>query len=244
MLKEFGTIFLHHWYIMFPIAACSAAGVAIVVERFLVLNSASAVDKDELLNFIQSYCIQGQVQKAISAVSQSKGPLSNIVRAGLVSVAKGSSPEEVQTAMDAVALREIPRISRRIDLLSAIANVAVLLGLLGTVTGMIAAFGAVANLPPADKAKVLASSIAEALIATEGKSGGSQIHNHGQDEQQKHQHREAESSHRDAIGRGGFWQRRRGQVHHEQNTGTNRSRAQKRIQRGSYRAELTTKGII
>lgn len=166
MLKEFGTIFLHHWYIMFPIAACSAAGVAIVVERFLVLNSASAVDKDELLNFIQSYCIQGQVQKAISAVSQSKGPLSNIVRAGLVSVAKGSSPEEVQTAMDAVALREIPRISRRIDLLSAIANVAVLLGLLGTVTGMIAAFGAVANLPPADKAKVLASSIAEALNAT------------------------------------------------------------------------------
>lgn len=82
------------------------------------------------------------------------------------------------------------------------------------------------------------------MVAAESKSGGSQIHNHGQDEQQKHQHREAESSHRDAIGRGGFWQRRRGQVHHEQNTGTNRSRAQKRIQRGSYRAELTTKGII
>jgi biopolymer transport protein ExbB len=65
-----------------------------------------------------------------------------------------------------VALREIPRLSRRIDMLSALANVAVLLGLLGTVSGMIAAFGAVANLPPADKAKVLASSIAEALNAT------------------------------------------------------------------------------
>ncbi len=53
--------------------------------------------------------------------------------------------------MDAVALREVPRLSRRIDLLSALANVAVLLGLLGTVSGMIAAFAAVANLPPAEK---------------------------------------------------------------------------------------------
>ncbi|NUN05286.1 MAG: MotA/TolQ/ExbB proton channel family protein [Bdellovibrio sp.] len=166
MLKEFGEVFLGHWYIMFPIAGCSAAGVAIVVERAMTLKAASSVDKDELLNFIQSYCMQGQLQRAISAVSQSKGPLSNIVRAGLVSVANGSSAEEVQTAMDAVALREIPRLGRRIDLLSALANVAVLLGLLGTVSGMIAAFGAVANLPPADKAKVLASSIAEALNAT------------------------------------------------------------------------------
>ena len=165
-MKGFSTIFVDHWYIMVPIAVSSAAGVAIVVERAITLKAASSVDKDELLNFIRSYCIQGDLQKAISAVSQSKGPLSNIVRAGLVSVANGNSPEEVQTAMDAVALREIPRLSRRIDLLSALANVAVLLGLLGTVSGMIAAFGAVANLPPADKAKVLASSIAEALNAT------------------------------------------------------------------------------
>lgn len=166
MLREFGEIFVNHWYIMFPIAGCSAAGIAIVVERTLTLKAASSVDKDELLNFIQSYCIQGQLKKAISAVSQSKGPLSNIVRAGLMSVANGASSEEVQTAMDAVALREIPRLGRRIDLLSALANVAVLLGLLGTVSGMINAFTAVGNLPPADKARVLASSIGEALNAT------------------------------------------------------------------------------
>lgn len=165
-MHGFGEIFLSHWYIMFPIAICSAAGIAIVVERAMTLKAASAVDKDELMKFIQSYCMQGQLQKAISVVAQSHGPLSNIVRAGLVSVANGSGPEEVQTAMDAVALREIPRLGRRIDLLSALANVAVLLGLLGTVSGMIAAFGAVANLPPADKARVLASSIAEALNAT------------------------------------------------------------------------------
>ncbi|HMN67310.1 MAG TPA: MotA/TolQ/ExbB proton channel family protein [Bdellovibrionales bacterium] len=166
MGKDIASIFVDHWYIMFPIMFCSLAGLAIVTERSLTLWGASRLDKDELLNFIQSYCIQGQIQKAVSVVSQSKGPLSNIVRAGLVSVMNGKSPEEVQTAMDAVALREVPRLSRRIDLLSALANVAVLLGLLGTVSGMIAAFAAVANLPPAEKATVLASSIAEALNAT------------------------------------------------------------------------------
>ena len=165
-MREFGRIFLDHWYIMFPIAACSAAGIAVVVERALVLAAASAIDKDELLNFISSYCMQGQISQAINTVSQTKGPLSNIVRAGLMTISNGMGPEEVQTAMDAVALREIPRLSRRIDMLSALANVAVLLGLLGTVTGMIAAFGAVATLPPAEKGKVLASSIAEALNAT------------------------------------------------------------------------------
>lgn len=165
-LKQFGHIFFDHWYIMFPIAACSAIGGAIVVERFITLRAASSVDKDELLKHIQAYCIQGQIQNAISTVSQTKGPLSNIIRAGLVSVANGNEPEEVQTAMDAVALREIPRLGRWVDLLSGLANVAVLLGLLGTVSGMIAAFGAVANLPPADKARVLASSISEALNAT------------------------------------------------------------------------------
>jgi biopolymer transport protein ExbB len=164
--KDFGRIFLDHWYIMFPIAACSAIGFAIVVERAFTLKAATSVDKDELMNFIQAQCMQGKVKKAISIVAQSQGPLPKIVRAGLVAVANGNSSEEVQTAMDAVALREIPRLSRRIDLLSALANVAVLLGLLGTVSGMIAAFSAVATLPPAEKAVVLASSIAEALNAT------------------------------------------------------------------------------
>ena len=166
MVKEIGTIFKEHWYIMGPIAACSATGVAIIVERAITLKAASRVNKDELLNFIQAYCIQGNIQKAITAVSQNKNPLANIIRAGLMSVVNGKSPEEVQTSMDAVALREIPRLSRWIDMLSALANVAVLLGLFGTVTGMIAAFAAVADLPPAEKARVLASSIAEALNAT------------------------------------------------------------------------------
>lgn len=165
-MGNFGKVFLEHWYIMMPIAAVSALGIAISVERALTLKSASTVNKDELMKHIQAYCMQGQIQQAISAVSQTKGPLASIVQAGLISVANGQGPEEVQTAMDAVALREVPRLSRWIDTLSGLANVAVLLGLVGTVSGMIGAFGAVGNLPPAEKARVLSSSIAEALNAT------------------------------------------------------------------------------
>lgn len=166
MVKDFATVFLEHWYVMFPIAACSVAGVVIAVERALTLRAAGSIDKDEFLNFIGSHCMQGQVAAAIDAVAQTKGPLPGIVRAGLVTIANGQGAEDVQTAMDAAALREIPRLSRRIDLLSTLANIAVLLGLLGTISAMISAFGAVAQMPSAEKTKALTAAIAGALNAT------------------------------------------------------------------------------
>lgn len=151
---------------MYPIAACSIATCAIAYERFRVIRGASNIKKDELLNMINSYILQGNLEKAIAVTSQVKTPLTNIVRAGLVSVVNGGNEEEVQTAMDAVALKEVPKVERRINLLSLISNLATLLGLLGTVTGMIGAFAAVANVAPAEKAAMLSNSIAEALNCT------------------------------------------------------------------------------
>ncbi len=82
MVKDIASVFYDHWYIMFPIAFCSLAGMGIVAERSFTLWGASRLNKDELLNFIQSYCFQGQIQKRSAWSPQSKGPLSNIVRAG------------------------------------------------------------------------------------------------------------------------------------------------------------------
>jgi biopolymer transport protein ExbB/TolQ len=110
--------------------------------------------------------LQGQIDKAISVVSQIKSPLTDIMRAGLISVQNGKDDEEVQTSMDAVALREIPRIQARVGLLSMLANLATLVGLLGTVSGMIGAFSAVANVAPAEKATLLSNAIGEALNCT------------------------------------------------------------------------------
>jgi biopolymer transport protein ExbB len=151
---------------MHIILLTSLMGVAIIIERIKVLGSASLIRKDELLNHIHSHILQGHVDKAIAVTAQIKSPLTNIVRAGLMAVANNGGPEEVQTAMDAVALREVPKLERRIGLLSMLSNVATLVGLLGTVLGMIGAFGAVANVSPSEKATLLANSISEAMNCT------------------------------------------------------------------------------
>jgi biopolymer transport protein ExbB len=153
-------------WIMWPILFSGCAGMAILIEKFKTIFSANAISKDELMGHISSYIMQGNLEKAIAVTAQVKSPLTNIVRAGLTAVLNGKDAEEVQTAMDAVALREIPKLERRIGMLAMLSNVATLLGLLGTVVGMIGAFGAVANVAPAEKATLLAASIAEAMNAT------------------------------------------------------------------------------
>ncbi len=166
MIEWIGEKFEAGGFFMYPILAVSAFGIAIIFERWRVIRGASSINKEELLNHINSYILQGKIDKALSVTSQIKSPLTNIVRAGLVSVMNGKNEEEVQTAMDAVALREIPVIEKRIPLLFMMSNLATLLGLLGTVTGMIGAFAAVANVSPSEKATLLAGAIAEAMNCT------------------------------------------------------------------------------
>ncbi len=166
MLEWIGEKFTAGGFFMYPILFTSFMGIAIIFERWRVIKSASSVNKDELLNHINSYILQGKVDKALAVTSQIKSPLTNIVRAGLVSVVNGKSEEEVQTAMDAVALREVPLIEKRISLLAMLSNLSTLLGLLGTVSGMIGAFSAVANVSPSEKAGLLANSISEAMNCT------------------------------------------------------------------------------
>lgn len=166
MFSELASQYAKGGMFMHVILACSLLGVAIAVERLIVLISASNVKKDELLNHINSHILQGNVTKALAVTSQIKNPLTNIVRAGLTSVMNNGGVEEVQTAMDAVALREIPRLEKRIGLLATLSNIATLLGLLGTVSGLIGAFAAVANVAPAEKATLLSNSIATAMNTT------------------------------------------------------------------------------
>lgn len=166
MLSDLAVQYTKGGMFMHFITACSLLGLAIAVERCIVLFSASNVKKDELLNHINSYILQGKLQKALSISSQIKTPITNIVRAGLTAVINKGGTEEVQTAMDAVALREVPKLEKRIGLLATLSNIATLLGLLGTVTGLIGAFAAVANVAPAEKATLLSNSIATAMNTT------------------------------------------------------------------------------
>ncbi len=141
-------------------------GIWIFLERFAVLRSAGRIDKDEVLSTVNSYILQGHIDKAISVCSQVRSPLTNIINAGLVAVKNGKDEQEVQTAMDAVALREVPKIEKRVGLLATTANLATLAGLLGTIVGMIGAFAGVANAAPAEKAAILASKISMSMNCT------------------------------------------------------------------------------
>ncbi len=161
----------HHWYgggfWMYPIALASIFAIAIAVERFMYLFVQARTDKDKLVGELQKYVLAGDLRAATSFVAGQKStPLANVIKAGLVKVK--SSDAIVQSALDEATLRELPKLERRTGYLSVIGNIATLLGLLGTIGGLITCFAAVSK-PGADptlKSAVLANGIAEAMNCT------------------------------------------------------------------------------
>ncbi len=149
---------------MWPILVLSIVVWGITVERFVYLFFKASVNAEVLVGTLQRTILGGELQKAILIASNSPSPLARIVHAGLLKV-KGDS-DEVQAAMDEAALRELPRVEKRTAYLAMLANVAMLVGLLGTISGMITSFAAVANAEASEKAAELAKGIAEAMNCT------------------------------------------------------------------------------
>lgn len=150
---------------MWPILFWSIVTIGIIVERALFLFG-SSINKDVFLATMQKCILAGDVAKAVKMCSAANAPLARIVQAGLVKVNRPD--EEVQAAMDEAALRELPKVSSRTAYLALLANLSMLSGLLGTVTGLIKSFGAVAgaSVDPSQKATILANGISEAMNCT------------------------------------------------------------------------------
>ena len=163
ILKGISDAFHKGGWGMWPILITSIIIIAIIIERAVYLFK-STVDKDKLLALLKSQVMSGNVQGAIKVCSGNPTPMTRIVQAGLMKFNK--SDHEVQAAMDEAALRELPRISKRTPYLAMLANLATLLGLLGTITGMIKAFGAAAGADASRKASLLAEGISEAMNCT------------------------------------------------------------------------------
>jgi biopolymer transport protein ExbB len=110
--------------------------------------------------------LRGDVRQAITYCDSKPTPLTNTLKVGLVQVMNHRPDEEVQVAMDAAVLRETPRIEGWTAFLAVFSNVATLVGLTGTIFGMIRSFSAVAQISGAEKATELSKGISEALNNT------------------------------------------------------------------------------
>ncbi len=150
---------------MYPIAVAMIFALTIIVDRIWVLYFKASIDKDAFMRTLKKLVYAGELDKAISYVAgQKKTPLTLVIKSGLIAVPKGE--EDVQAALDEATLREAPVVERRTGYLAMIGNVATLLGLLGTIIGLIKSFGAVSAANPADKATILSQGISEAMNCT------------------------------------------------------------------------------
>jgi biopolymer transport protein ExbB/TolQ len=164
-MHELWTRFQHGGWAMWPILLISVFEIGIIVERAIYLFGAG-LDKEAFVQTMQKCILGGDVTKAVKVCSVQNAPMARIVQAGLVKVNRPD--EEVQAAMDEAALREMPRINMRTGYLALLANLSMLWGLLGTVSGLIIAFGAVSgkSVDPSQKATILAQGISEAMNCT------------------------------------------------------------------------------
>jgi len=164
MLSWVAKIFREGDWGMYPIAVVGVFTIAVIADRARYLFFTANFDKEGFVQGLKKYILQGNLQRALTYVGQMNHPLAKIVKAGLTVVKK--SDHEVQAAIDEEALRELPRIERRTGYLAMLGNVATLMGLLGTITGLIKSFGAVAQADPAEKSAMLAKGISEAMNCT------------------------------------------------------------------------------
>jgi biopolymer transport protein ExbB/TolQ len=157
----------HHFeeggWMMYGILFWLIIAVGITVERAVYLYK-SSINKEVFLATMQKCILAGDIGRAIKLCSAANAPLARIVKAGLMKVNRPDA--EVQAAMDEAALRELPKLEARTPYLALLANLAMLSGLLGTVIGLIVAFGAVANADASTRAAALAAGISEAMNCT------------------------------------------------------------------------------
>ncbi|HDP35339.1 MAG TPA: MotA/TolQ/ExbB proton channel family protein [Candidatus Hydrogenedentes bacterium] len=149
--------------LMWPIMMCSVVGLAITVERFFALRRAD-IDTREFMDIMRQVLRQNRIREAIEICDETEAPVSRIMKAGILK--HNRSKEDIREAIEDAGRFEIPRLERYLSALATCANIAPLLGLLGTVSGMIKAFAQIQNLRGQVNPSDLAEGISNALVTT------------------------------------------------------------------------------
>ena len=150
---------------MYPIMVVLALGVSIAIERYIYLTIIKNRNKSllkKLIPMLQS----GDFQGAYSVTSKSNHAIGRMLSEGLACMQTTTDRDEIETAIEDSMMETIPQLEKRTHYLSMFANIATLLGLLGTIIGLIKAFTAVAAVDPALKGEILSTSISVAMNTT------------------------------------------------------------------------------
>jgi len=153
-------------FFMWPILAVSFAAMAIGLERYMALKFRFSLDGKRFFNDVKRYITSNDWKRAIELCRQHpSSPLAQVIGAGLAQADRNE--DEMETAMESQALYYLPKINARLDYLAVLGNVATLLGLLGTVAGLIASFAVVGTDQfNTSREQALAGGIAVAMYCT------------------------------------------------------------------------------
>ena len=150
---------------MYPILLVFAFGVAVAVERFITLISVTS--KNQVVwEKVQPLLDNGEFEEAKQMTSEDESTISQVLNMGLSLQGAVRRREDIEIAMEESMMEIVPRLEKRTPYVALASSIATLLGLLGTIMGLIQAFTAVANANPAEKADLLSASISVAMNTT------------------------------------------------------------------------------
>jgi biopolymer transport protein ExbB len=150
---------------MYPILLVFAFGVAIAVERFITLTMVT--NKNQAVwGKVQPLLDSGDFDEARGMTSEDESTISQVLNMGLSLQGTVRRREDIEIAMEESMMEIVPRLEKRTPYVALASSIATLLGLLGTIMGLIQAFTAVANANPAEKADMLSASISVAMNTT------------------------------------------------------------------------------
>jgi biopolymer transport protein ExbB len=148
-----------------PILIVGALGIGVILERYIVLTRATAINR-KMWDKLQPVLHQGDFEQARELTRNDKSTVSTLLNVGFESQGVVRRREDIELAMDEVMMSITPQFEKRIPFLALFANLATLLGLFGTIIGLIEAFAAVATAAPSEKSALLSLSISEAMSCT------------------------------------------------------------------------------
>ena len=150
---------------MYPILIVFAIGLAIATERFIKLSTVRSANR-KVWDEVHPMLEEGECDKARELIADDGSTIARLLNMGLARQGSVRRRDDIEIAMEESMMEIIPQLEKRTPYVALFSNISTLLGLLGTIMGLIEAFNAVANANPAEKADLLSASISVAMNTT------------------------------------------------------------------------------